>query len=173
MTAAPFDAVAETQRLIALLEPMIGLFERLSPLLEQERIALKARNPEELELTARKIEEVLIEVKRLDRSRQAQSSRMGQALGIASEAMNLKELDKAMGGNTGLLPLRQKLKERIEIADRSNRENQAIFKGVMVATEAMLRALKGGMQGEPASAYDRRGFRQSGGPGYHFLSKQF
>ncbi|MBF0627913.1 MAG: flagellar protein FlgN [Magnetococcales bacterium] len=171
MTSSPFDAVAETQRLVTLLDPLIGLFERLTPLLEQERIALKARNPDELELATRKVEEVLLEIKRLDRSRQAQSQKMGQALGLAGDAMNLKELDKAMGGNTGLLAYRERLRQRIEQADRSNRENQAIFKGVMVATETMLRALKGGMQGQ-STAYDRRGFRQSG-PGYHFLSKQF
>ncbi|MBF0212306.1 MAG: flagellar protein FlgN [Magnetococcales bacterium] len=171
MASTTFDPVAETQRLAALLEPLIGLFERLIPLLERERIALKARNPEELEVATRQVEEVLFEIKRLDVSRQAQSQRMGQALGLAGDAMNLKELDKAMGGNTGLLNYRQKLRERIETADRSNRENQAIFKGVLVATETMLRALKGSTQGQ-SIAYDRRGFRQSG-PGYHFLSKQF
>ncbi|MBF0272173.1 MAG: flagellar protein FlgN [Magnetococcales bacterium] len=171
MSSSSFDAVAETQRLITLLEPLIGQFERLMPLLERERLALKARNPEELEMAARQVEEVLMEIRRMDLSRQAQSQRMGQALGLAKDAMNLKELDLAMGGNTGLLAYRQKLRDRIEQADRSNRENQAIFKGVLVATETMLRALKGSAQGQ-STAYDRRGFRQSG-PSYHFLSKQF
>ncbi|MBF0339568.1 MAG: flagellar protein FlgN [Magnetococcales bacterium] len=171
MSASTFDALAETQRLVALLDPMVGLFERLLPLLEQERMVLKARNPDELEVTARQVEEVLVEIRRLDQARQSQSQRMGQALGLSADALNLKELDKAMGGNTGLLGYRQKLRERVEEADRSNRENQAIFRGVLIATETMLRALKGSAQGQ-SPAYDRRGFRQSG-PSYHFLSKQF
>ncbi|NGZ06544.1 MAG: flagellar protein FlgN [Magnetococcales bacterium] len=171
MSASPFDAVAETQRLVTLLDPLIALFERLLPLLEQERLALKSRNPEELELATRKVEELLLEIKRLDQARQTQSYRMGMALGLTGETMNLQELDKALGGKSGLLEYRHKLRTIVEQADRSNRENQAIFKGVLVATETMLRALKGSTQGQ-ATSYDRRGFRQSG-PGYHFLSKQF
>ncbi|GAB0056863.1 hypothetical protein SIID45300_01178 [Candidatus Magnetaquicoccaceae bacterium FCR-1] len=171
MSSSSFDAVAETQRLTSLLDPMIGLFERLLPLLEQERLALKERNPEQLEIATRRVEEVLVEIKRLDLSRQGQALRMAQALGLKDDEVNLKELDKAMGGNTGLLSYRQRLRDSIERAERSNRENQAIFKGVLVATETMLRALKGSTQGQ-TTAYDRRGFRQNG-PGYHFLSKQF
>ncbi|MEO5331036.1 MAG: flagellar protein FlgN [Magnetococcus sp. YQC-5] len=171
MPSTQFDAVAETQRLKSLLEPLIGCFERLLHLLEQERQALKTRNTLQMEEMARQIEEVLFEIKQLDKARQVHSTRMGQALGLAENAMNLKDLDQAMGGETGLLEFRHRLRTRIDEADRSNRENQAIFKGVLVATEALLRALKEGTQG-PAASYDRRGFRQSG-PGYHFLSKQF
>ncbi|MBF0428437.1 MAG: flagellar protein FlgN [Magnetococcales bacterium] len=171
MSTTSFDAVAETQRLISLLEPLIGCFERLAILLEQERQALKKRHLPSLETSARQIEDVLNEIKHLDTSRQTLSMRMGKALGLSKEAMNLKELDEAMGGGTGLLEYRQRLRERIDQADRSNQENQAIFKGVLVATEAILRTLKESTQG-PAASYNRRGFRQSG-PGYHFLSKQF
>ncbi len=171
MPSTPFDAVTDTQRLKNLLEPLILCFEQLMNLLEQERQALKQRNPEELERTAWQIGEVLGEIKRLDGSRQIQSMRMGKALGIEESAINLQALDQAMGGESGLLPYRQRLQKSIEEADRSNRENQAIFKGVLVATETLLRALKEGKQGS-APSYDRRGLRQSG-PGHHFLSRQF
>lgn len=171
MPSSRFDAVADTQRLKSLLEPLIGSFERLIALLEKERQALKSRKPEELEGTSIVIDETLQEIKRLDAARQSLSMRMGHALGLAEDGMNLKELDQAMGGGTGLLEYRVRLQTVIADADRSNQENQAIFKGVLVATEALLRVLKEGPKGS-APSYDRRGFRQSG-PGYHFLSKQF
>ncbi|MBF0128005.1 MAG: flagellar protein FlgN [Magnetococcales bacterium] len=154
-----------------MLEPLIGNFERLTTLLEQERQALKKRDPVELEEASRQVEIVLNDIRQLDGARQAICLQIGKSLGVGEAALNLQELDRALGGGTGLLEYRQRLRTRIEEAERSNRENQATFRGVLVATEAMLRVLKEGAQGQVAS-YDRRGFRQTG-PSYHFLSKQF
>ncbi|MBF0294367.1 MAG: flagellar protein FlgN [Magnetococcales bacterium] len=171
MSAPLFDAAAETQRLKLHLEPLIGCFERLKQLLERERHSLNARNPADLEESARQIDVLLNEIKQLDGARQAQCLRMGRELGVGELALNLQDLDRVLGGDTGLLAYRQRLRAAIDVAERFNRENQAIFRGVLVATEAMLRVLKAGAPGQTAS-YDRRGYRQAG-PSYHFLSKQF
>ncbi len=158
-------------KLLTVVMPLVELYRDLSRLLEQERVALEQRKPELMEHLAIQIGRILEEIQASDQLRQKITRQLGARFGLAGDRLNLMSLDQAMGGNTGLLPLREKLKSEIEKADQTNRHNQAVFKGVLAATESMLRAMKESTQG-PVASYNRKGARHASGSRFHFISKQ-
>lgn len=170
MSNGGLDLATEMQGLRDALNPMIKQFERLPSLLLRERDALKTRKPELLEKASEEVRATLEEIYKTDQLRQRLTARLGGHLGLRPNKLSLLDLDAALGGRSGLLPLREKLTAAIEKAETLNRENQAIFVGVLSATESLLRILKEGKQG-PVSSYNRLGNRQSRGE-FHFLSKQ-
>lgn len=170
MSNAEFDLSAEVQQLQDVLDPLVRLFERLQTLLLSERDALKTRKPDVLEEASENIRATLEEIYKTDKLRQRLTTRFGAHLGLGPDKLSLTHIDAALGGNSGLLNAREQLTIAIQKADGLNRENQAIFTGVLSATESLLRVLKEGTQG-PISSYNRRGDRQSGN-NFHFLSKQ-
>jgi flagellar biosynthesis/type III secretory pathway chaperone len=170
MSNAELDQAVEVEHLQKVLEPLIGLFARLHPLLLRERDALNSRKPDVLEDASEEIRATLEEIYKTDQLRQRLTARLGAHLGLIPSQYSLTHMDKALGGGSGLLPFRERLTKAIEEADVLNRENQAIFTGVLTATESLLRILKEGTQG-PISSYNRLGNRQLGGD-FHFLSKQ-
>ncbi|MBF0131295.1 MAG: flagellar protein FlgN [Magnetococcales bacterium] len=161
----------EVGKLIELATPMVALYRTLSHLLEQEREALNQRNPDRLEELATHIGHTLEEIHAHDQLRQKMTRQLGARLGLSGERLNLKSLDEALGGNTGLIALRGQLTEEIAKADRINRHNQAAFTGVLSATESILRALKESTQG-PVASYNRKGNRHASTSRFHLISKQ-
>jgi flagellar biosynthesis/type III secretory pathway chaperone len=170
MSNAEFDQSAEVQRLQEVLEPLSGLFEQLQPLLLRERDALNTRKPEVLEMASEEIRATLEKIYKTDQLRQRLTTRLGAHLGLGADSLSLKNIDERLGGRTGLIHFRERLTKAIQSAESLNRDNQAIFTGVLTATESLLRILKEGTQG-PISSYNRLGNRQSGS-NFHFLSKQ-
>jgi flagellar biosynthesis/type III secretory pathway chaperone len=170
MSNVRFDQAAEVQRLQEVLVPLVELFERLHPLLIKERDALNTRKPAVLEDSSEQIRSVLEEIYKTDQLRQRLTSRLGMSLGLGPDKLSLKHMDDALGGGSGLIALRERLTDAILKAEGLNKENQAIFTGVLTATESLLRILKEGTQG-PVSSYNRLGNRQTGSK-FHFLSKQ-
>ncbi|MBF0109828.1 MAG: flagellar protein FlgN [Magnetococcales bacterium] len=162
---------AELEHLVKVVAPLVELYKNLTRLLEQERVALEQRNPEAMEHLALQIGRVLEEIQAGDRLRQKITRQLGAKLGLAGDRLNLMSLDQSLGGNTGLLTLRERLKTEIDKADKTNRHNQAAFKGVLAATESILRAVKESTQG-PVASYNRRGGRHASGSRFHFISKQ-
>lgn len=161
---------AEVQRLREVLEPLIQRFEALPPLLVQEREALRARDADGITAISGQIAQNLLAIRRIDQERQELTLILGGRLGLPRDDLNLESLDRALGGNSGLLEIRGRLQDRVARAEAENKENQAVYIGVMTATDSLLRALKDGAQG-PASSYNRLGTRQ-GGARLHFLSRQ-
>ncbi|MBF0446701.1 MAG: flagellar protein FlgN [Magnetococcales bacterium] len=170
MSQEEMDLATEVRRLKEVIEPLIRLFEQLGPLLTQERSALRKRDPEVLEVASEKIRATLEEIYKTDQLRQRLTTRLGARVGLGPGKLSLKHLDEALGGRSGLIPIRERLTKAIGVAEGLNKENQAVFSGVLSATESMLRVLKEGTQG-PVSSYNRRGNRQSGSD-FHFLSRQ-
>jgi flagellar biosynthesis/type III secretory pathway chaperone len=170
MSNAEFNTTVEVRRLQEVLEPLIGLFEKLCPLLIKEREALTTRKPEVLEKASEDIRATLEEIYKTDQLRQRLTTRLGAHLGLGSDQLSLIHMDKALGGRSGLVKSRESLTQAIQKAEGMNRENQATFTGVLTATESLLRILKEGTQG-PISSYNRLGNRQTG-TDFHFLSKQ-
>ncbi|MBF0454213.1 MAG: flagellar protein FlgN [Magnetococcales bacterium] len=170
MSKVEFDLPAEIRQLQDVLDPLIRLFERLHPLLLKEREALNARKPEVLEGASESVRATLEEIYKTDQLRQRLTARLGALLGLGPDQLSLKHLNEALGGDSGLPSYRERLTQAIQKAEVLNRENQAIFAGVLSATESMLRVLKEGNQG-PVSSYNRRGDRQPGA-NFHFLSRQ-
>lgn len=170
--AAPANHLVEEdlRQLRQVLEPLTQLFDQLQALLLQEQGMLRKRDVEALEAISKQIAEHLSGIRNTDRLRQRVTTQLGKRLGIQLEGLNLNVLDEALGGATGLKDVRKRLLSSIQKAEEINRENQAIFKGVLAATESILHALKDGTQG-PVSSYDRRGSRQVGSR-FNLLSKQ-
>ena len=160
----------DLSQLRQVLEPLTQLFDQLQVLLLQEQEMLRKRNAEALEALAKQIAERLAAIRNTDQLRQRLTTQLGKRLGMPSEGLNLEVLDKALGGDTGLLEVRKKLLASIQKAEGTNRENQAVFKGVLAATESILHALKDGTQG-PVSSYNRHGSRKVGSR-FNLLSKQ-
>ena len=171
MSNVEFDQNAEVKRLQQVLEPLIELFEILRPLLLEEREALSSRKPDVLEKASEKIRATLEEIYKTDKLRQRLTARLGAHLGLGAEQLNLKFMDEALGGGSGFIQYRERLTTAIHSAESLNQENQAVFTGVLTATESMLKILKESTQG-PISSYNRLGNRQSAA-NFHFLSKQF
>lgn len=167
----PTTTQADIGKLIAVLAPLVDLYRGLSRILEQERQALEQRKPDLLESLATQIGQILEEIHASDQIRQRLTRQMGARLGLSGDRLDLQSLDQALGGNTGLLPVREQLKAEIEKADTTNRHNQAVFNGVLTATESMLRALKESAQG-PVASYNRKGARHASGAAFHLISKQ-
>jgi flagellar biosynthesis/type III secretory pathway chaperone len=165
-----FDQEVEIQRLREVLEPLIGLFERLGPLLMKEREALNTRKPDVLEKASEAIRSTLEEIYKTDQLRQRLTTRLGTHFKLGADQLSLQHIDEALGGRSGFRTLRERLTTAIKSAEVLNKENQAVFTGVLTATESLLRILKEGTQG-PISSYNRLGNRHSGGS-FHFLSKQ-
>ncbi|MBF0422196.1 MAG: flagellar protein FlgN [Magnetococcales bacterium] len=162
---------ADVESLVQVIDPLVDLYKGLSQLLEQERAALDDRNPELLEKLAGQIGRKLEEIHATDQMRQKMTRQVGARFGLAGDRLNLKSLDQSMGGNTGLLEVRERLKGAMEKAEAINRHNQAVFKGVLAATESILKAVKESTQG-PVASYNRRGGRHASGARFHFISKQ-
>ncbi len=160
----------ELDTLKAVLEPLIQHFEALAPLLEEERAALRAREVEKIGSLSQRIAQTLVDIHKIDQERQELTLVLGGRLGLSRENLDLSALDRALGGDSGLLQVRERLRDAIGKAEAGNRENQAVYAGVMTATESLLRALKEGAQGPPSS-YNRLGSRQATSR-IHFLSKQ-
>ncbi|HIJ83495.1 MAG: hypothetical protein HW380_3421 [Magnetococcales bacterium] len=168
---APGVIKTEVDHLVAAVAPLIELYQKLSRLLDQERQSLEKRNPEQMESLAAEIGRVLEEIQVCDQLRQKITRQLGARLGLSGARLNLQSLDQSLGGGSGLLPLREQLKAEIDKAEKTNRHNQAVFKGVLTATDSMLRALKESTQG-PAASYNRKGARNASGAKFHFISKQ-
>ncbi|MBF0382464.1 MAG: flagellar export chaperone FlgN [Magnetococcales bacterium] len=171
MSEVEFDQSSEVQRLQQVLEPLIELFGKLRLLLLEEREALNSRKPEVLEVASENIRATLEEIYKTDKLRQRLTARLGTHLGLSADKQNLKNLDEALGGGSGFIKYRERLTTAIQSAEVLNKENQAVFTGVLTATESMLKILKESTQG-PISSYNRLGNRQTAA-NFHFLSKQF
>lgn len=171
MAASGNNPIEEDLRqLRQILEPLIQLFDQLKGLLLQEQEMLRKRDAEALESLSRRIAEHLVGIRNTDQLRQRLTAQLGKRLGMRADGLNLQLLDDALGGGTGLQEVRQRLKLSIHQAEEVNRENKAIFKGVLAATESILHALKDGTKG-PVSSYNRLGSRQVGAR-FNLLSKQ-
>ncbi|MEO5362173.1 MAG: flagellar protein FlgN [Magnetococcus sp. DMHC-8] len=160
----------DLQQLRQILEPLVQQFTQLQSLLLQEQEVLRQRDIDTLESLSGQIGEQLARIRSIDQLRQRVTTQLGRRLGLKPDEWNLEALDKALGGNTGLQELRQRLRQSIHQADGVNRTNQAIFTGVLAATESVLSALQGGPSGATAS-YNRLGSRQTNAR-FHLLSKQ-
>ncbi|MBF0185301.1 MAG: flagellar protein FlgN [Magnetococcales bacterium] len=160
----------ELRQLRQILEPLVLQFAQLHELFLQEQEKLRQRDTDALDTLSVQIADKLARIRAIDQLRQRVTSQMGKRLGLKAEEVTLEAIDKAMGGTTGLQPLRQQLKENIQQADRINRENQAVLTGVLAATESILSALQGGPVGG-ASSYNRLGSRQTN-PRFNLLSRQ-
>lgn len=152
------------------LTDLTALFDSLIPLMERERAVIKKRQIDALEGINQDIAEHLKKIHQQDQRRREASRRLGVALGLEDKGLNLKKIDQALEADYGLMPMRQTLRDRIEQADRMNRENQAILKGVQVATDALLEALRNGGKPVGETSYDRRGQRQVK-DGFHRFSR--
>lgn len=160
----------DLQQLRQILEPLVQQFDGLQAFLHREQDAVRRRDTDALETLAGQIGEQLARIRALDQLRQRVTVQLGKRLGMVAEGLNLEVLDQALGGNTGLQDLRKRLRESIHKADALNRENQAIFTGVLAATESLLAALQGGASGATAS-YNRLGSRRTNSR-FNLLSKQ-
>ncbi|MBF0141373.1 MAG: flagellar protein FlgN [Magnetococcales bacterium] len=166
------DAIRqEVEKLVQVVDPLVSLYKGLAKLLEAERKALDDRNPDLMETLASQIGRVLEEIQAADHLRQKMTRQLGARFGLTGDHLNLKSLDQAMGGNTALLALRERLKGAMDKADSLNRHNQAVFKGVLAATESILRVVKESTQG-PVASYNRKGGRHASANRFHFISKQ-
>ncbi|MBF0400647.1 MAG: flagellar protein FlgN [Magnetococcales bacterium] len=165
------DLFAEDLRqLRQILEPLVQQFTLLEGMLRREQEALRRRDVETLESLSSQIAEQLTRIRAIDQLRQRVTTQLGKRLGLPPTGMTLETLDKAMGGKTGLQEIRTQLRQSIHQADAVNRENQAVFTGVLAATDSILAALQGGVSGSSAS-YNRLGSRRTGSR-FNLLSKQ-
>lgn len=171
MTDSGTDLFAEDLRqLKAILEPLVQQFTQLQTLLLQEQEALRRRNIETLESLAEQIASQLTKIRGIDQLRQRVTIQLGKRLGLSLNGLSLAILDEALGGKSGLQEIRERLRQTIHQADATNRENQAIFTGVLAATDSILAALQGGASGATAS-YNRLGSRKTSSR-FNLLSKQ-
>ncbi|MBF0158852.1 MAG: flagellar protein FlgN [Magnetococcales bacterium] len=162
------EAVVQLREVLA---HLVRQFERLLQQLEQERQFIRARQVEGMNQSSVTITETLEQIRQIDRQRQELTAQMARQLKMKAGTITLETLDHELGRHTGLAEDRQRLLAVIAEADRSNRENQAIFKGVMIATEVVIRAMGG--QGQPDLSYNRLGSKKSGAAHFNNLfSKQ-
>ncbi|MBF0620291.1 MAG: flagellar protein FlgN [Magnetococcales bacterium] len=143
-------------------------FASLTPILLKEREIIKKRRVDDIDAINGEIETQLAALQRLDQFRQLHTKELAKSLGLAGTKVTLSSLDEALDGKAGLKALREELVAAIEKADKVNQENQAIFKGVQVATETLLRAVTG--ESSTGAGYNRQGKRQSSGS-FHRFSK--
>ncbi|MEO5340176.1 MAG: flagellar protein FlgN [Magnetococcus sp. MYC-9] len=160
----------DLNQLQQVLEPLVQQFTQLQGVLLQEQEMLRKRDTDGLESLSRQISEQLNRIRAIDQLRQRMTVQIGNRLGMRVEGLSLEVLDRAMGGNTGLQEMRLRLRQSIHTADAINRENQAIFTGVLAATESILSALQGGTSGASAS-YNRLGSRRTNSR-FNLLSRQ-
>lgn len=153
-----------------ILEPLVQQFTQLQSLLLQEQEALRKRNIEALESLSEQIANQLARIRAIDQLRQRVTVQLGKRLGLRPEGLSLAVLDEALGGKSGLQEMRERLRHSIHQADATNRENQAMFTGVLAATDSILAALQGGASGATAS-YNRLGSRKTSSR-FNLLSKQ-
>jgi hypothetical protein len=152
------------QRLREILAEQLREFALLLDQLAEERGYIRARQIEAMtELTA-SIMQRLDRIRRIDRRRQELTVTLTRQLGLSPEHVTLELLDQALGGQSGLAEDRQQMLAVIDQADRANRENRAITKGMLIATDVVIRAVsQGAQQGKEAIAYDRLGGRKAVG----------
>ncbi|MBF0461301.1 MAG: flagellar export chaperone FlgN [Magnetococcales bacterium] len=160
----------DLRQLRQILEPMVEQFVQLQALLLQEQEMLRQRDAAALESLSAQIAEQLAKIRAIDQLRQRVTTQLGKRLGMRPEGLTLGLLDKALGGNSGLQDVRERLRQSIQQADALNRENKAIFSGVLAATESILFALQGGASG-PTASYNRLGSRRAHSR-FNLLSKQ-
>ncbi|MEO5368421.1 MAG: flagellar protein FlgN [Magnetococcus sp. WYHC-3] len=159
--------VAELKKV---LEPLCQRFEGLHALFQEERGMLTARRADDLEAMAQRIRAELEEVARLEKRRRQLVEVIAARLKLTSKQPTLLELDQALGGGSGLPEWRARLLDRVERAEKVNRDNLAAFKGVMSANEAVMGVLTGSRK---ESLYNRHGYRQQGiSGGYSLFSRQ-
>lgn len=162
------DAVA-LARLKQLLQALATRFQELPPLFAAERERIKTRDVAGMGESAQRIEGVLGAIRELDAQRLAITTQLAASAGLSDDQVGLTELDRALGGRTGLIPLRDRLRQLIQQADRLNQENQAVLRGVAEATEAILEIFR--RSTNQGVGYTRQGV-QSRGERYTFFSKQ-
>ncbi|MBF0162035.1 MAG: flagellar protein FlgN [Magnetococcales bacterium] len=160
----------DLDQLRQILEPLEQQFAQLQVALLREQELLRKRDVDGLEALSRQIAEQMNKIRAIDQLRQRVTSQLGRRLGLRPEGLSLEVLDRALGGNTGLQDLRKRLRYSIQKADATNRENQAIFTGVLAATESILSALQGGTA-SPTASYNRLGTRRTNSR-FHLLSRQ-
>ncbi|MBF0177888.1 MAG: flagellar export chaperone FlgN [Magnetococcales bacterium] len=151
------------------LESLVLYFEQLHALLQKERELIRKREADRIYALSGEIGTLLATVRTVDAQRQEIIQGMAQALNIPAEGLDLSTLDRELGGQSNLLPLRDRLREAIYVADQTNKENQAAFKGVLNAMEAILKAMG---EGNRAIFYNRIGGRQTTGSFHSRFSKQ-
>ncbi|MBF0152652.1 MAG: flagellar export chaperone FlgN [Magnetococcales bacterium] len=151
------------------LDGLILHFDRLQAMLQTERELIRKREADKIYKLSEEVGTLLASIREMDERRQEVIQGMAGALGVASEGLDLTTLDRELGGKSGLLPLRDRLREAIYVADQTNKENQAAFKGVLNAMEAILKAMG---EGNRAIFYNRIGGRQTTGSFQSRFSKQ-
>ncbi|MBF0625051.1 MAG: flagellar protein FlgN [Magnetococcales bacterium] len=149
----------QVEQLQEILQRLIVEFEGLQELLRQERTLIKERKTDAITAIAGRIDAALEQVRTVDTQRQGLTHQLARAMKLPPERRRLKDLDAALGGQGGLLALRDRLREVIGTADRLNRENQAAFKGVLGAMEALLHAVNG--PADRSISYNRLGGREA------------
>jgi flagellar biosynthesis/type III secretory pathway chaperone len=163
--------VPEVRPLEAILDQLIQVFDRLTILLEEERKALKDHDAAQIAQLSRQIDEAWKAVGQLDGVRQQHTTTLASQTGLVASPSAPITLEALAGvlPSSRLPDLRQTLRERIATVDQHNRENQAIFRGVRFAIEALLRAYQESTSKQVS--YNRLGRRQTSGK-VHLFSKQ-
>ncbi|MEO5377468.1 MAG: flagellar protein FlgN [Magnetococcus sp. DMHC-6] len=164
------DIKQTTDHLNQTLQHLMAQFENLLILFNQEKEAILQRNSIILKNITTQINQALTHIREADQNRQQLSHALALALNINSEELTLAHIDQALGGNTGLIQIRLRLRELIQQANKLNKENQAILNGVLMATETVIQAVKNSTRNAGAS-YNRLGHRQAGNP-FHLFSRQ-
>lgn len=149
------------------LTQLVGDYKAVLPLFLEERALLEARDAEGIEASALQVQQALEALKKRDESRQALTRKMGADLRIPDDQLTLETLDRALGSGSGLLPLREALREAIGELVQINNENRAILDGLKAATEEIMSGVKKSAQ---PKTYNRKGY-QSGAAGGSLLSK--
>ncbi|MBF0424939.1 MAG: flagellar export chaperone FlgN [Magnetococcales bacterium] len=151
------------------LDALVLRFEQLQLMLQRERELIRKREADKIYALSEEIGTLLASIREVDTRRQEIIRDMARALAVDAEGLDLSTLDRALGGKSGLLSLRDRLREAIYTADQTNKENQAAFKGVLNAMEAILKAMG---EGNRAIFYNRIGGRQMTGSFQSRFSKQ-
>ncbi|OSM02399.1 flagellar protein FlgN [Magnetofaba australis] len=153
-----------------IVETLIDRFEKLHELLLAEREALRNRDAEALESANASVRESLEEISRIDQRRQRLTIDMAHVLGLSGGVPSMGDLARKLGEKSGFMALREQLRTAIDAAQKANRENQAAFRGVQTATEAVMEVIRSG--GTPqTSGYGRTGAKATAGA-FHTFSKQ-
>ncbi|MBF0135572.1 MAG: flagellar protein FlgN [Magnetococcus sp. DMHC-1] len=160
---------ADVTPLRDVLESLVLQFDKLQEMLHTERDLIRKREADKIYALSEEIGTVLASIREMDEQRQEIIRVLAQSLGITPEGLDLTTLDRELGSRTGLLPLRDRLRAAILLADQTNKENQAAFKGVLNAMEAILKAMG---EGNRAIFYNRIGGRQTTESFHSRFSKQ-
>ena len=159
--------LGDVVQLKEILTQLVGDYQAILPLFQEERRLLDARDAAGIEASAHRVKRTLDGLQKRDAFRQELTLKMGGDLGIPEDQLSLKTIDKALGGGTGLLDLREALRGATGELIRVNNENRAILDGLKAATEEIMGNVKKGVR---PKTYNRKGY-QTGAAGGSLLSK--